>query len=156
MRESRLEAADRGKRGDKVANVVEFHDQNAPHLVLVAKWMTRVDLAYRLVVERVVAHIAAESGMVERISLEAEVTPSRNEAGAVVGIFQARSTGELVVRQAHMRGEDHETARLMQPQTEVDVVVDDAMAFVEACRFLEDVATNHHTRSGHGQDVALT
>src|SRR5262249_34555179 len=81
--------------------------------------------------------------------------PSLLELTEIKNVLESISAGCLVMHQRRKRCVYNELSSPVRPQTQVEVVVDDLVGFLEPAQFPIQRTPHQHARASYGDDVAL-
>ena len=137
-----LQTPDRRQRGDEIADMVEFHDQDAPDVVRVEQRVPGMHQLHGFVVHPIVVGLTRQIRIEIRVPSGEPRLPMAFEMRQVVNILQPFPAGEFVVNQRGIRRVDRQQARLVGTQAKIEVVVDDLVRLIEPPETVENVAAH--------------
>src|SRR5438552_14013994 len=120
-----FEPADRRRRANTVADVIELDDQYLFYGAPVEQRVTGAHHFHRLTVQNHVVELFRKSWMMIGIAVPEGVAPSVLEHRGIVPLVGRAAAGALVVNQNRVRREDAEKPLRPDFETIVEVVVDD-------------------------------
>src|SRR5260370_23340125 len=125
--EQLLESADRRKRDDAIADMVELDDEDLANFVASQRRPAGDQEVRRLVVDREIVMVLGQMRTEIRIARKEEIAPFAVEDHCIVIIVERSPADRLVMNQRGMRSVNGKQALLPSAQRIVEVVVDDGL-----------------------------
>ncbi len=147
--------AQRGQRGDQVANVIQLHRKDAFDFVTAEQRLAGADQSGRLGIGAVFVGQLGQPGAEVGIARRVERPPLFGEMACVEYVVDIRTARELMVDQLGVRRIDNRQTRLPGSQTEIYIIVEHRMRLIEPAETVKHVAAHQHAGAGDGCDVPL-